>query len=55
MTDTLIDELNEFDTLGEAGFLLKVVKKEEPITEIGLEIKNPCDNDNILYTQAQKI
>ena len=48
MTNTFIDELNEFDTLEEAGFLLKVVKKENPSMEIGLEIKNPCDNDNII-------
>ena len=48
MTETFIDELNEFDTLEEAGFLLKVVKKENPTMKIGLELKNPCDNDNIV-------
>jgi hypothetical protein len=48
MTNTFIDELNGFDTLEEAGFLLKIVKKENHTTRIGLEIKNPCDNDNII-------
>jgi len=48
MTNTFIDELNEFDTLEEDGFLLKLVKKENPTMIIGLEIKNPCDNDNLI-------
>jgi len=48
MTNTFIDELNGFDTLGEAGFLLKLVKKENPTMRIGLEIKNPCDDENII-------
>ena len=52
MTNTFIDELNKFDTLGEAGFLLKLVKKENPTMRIGLEIKNPCDNDNIILNMS---
>ena len=48
MTNRFIDELNEFDTLEEAGFLLKLVKKENPAVRIGLEIKNPCDDNNII-------
>ena len=58
MTETFIDELNEFDTLEEAGFLLKVVKKENPTMKIGLELKNPCDNDNIVLnkdSEAQRL
>ena len=46
MTNTFIDELNEFEPLEEAGFLLKLVKRDDML--IGLEIKNPCDDDNII-------
>ena len=48
ITDTFMNKLNQFDTLEKAGFLLKLVKKENPSMRIGLEIKNPCDNDNII-------
>ena len=43
ITDTFMNKLNQFDTLEKAGFLLKLVKKENPSMRIGLEIKNPCE------------
>jgi hypothetical protein len=48
LTSKFIDELNKFDTLKKDGFLFKLVKEENPTMLIGLEIKNPCDDDNII-------